>query len=145
MEDTQVVDDEEISVLESVLKMEFLVDKIYTECCPELNYYILTDKKLVKTTRKEWSAYREACWENPDLKRVGSDEINGHTVSTVLLPCAFGFPGEDEKIFETMVFSGETGRDIYCEQYNTYEEAEAGHKKAIQWALDGCKQHDGEK
>ena len=42
-----------------------------------------------------------------------------------------------------MVFSPKGGgNDIYCNRYSTWQEAAAGHEKAIQWIKDGCKHED---
>jgi hypothetical protein len=38
-----------------------------------------------------------------------------------------------------MVFDEpKSGTDIYMDRYTTWDEAIEGHKKAIQWVLDGC-------
>lgn len=58
---------------------------------------------------------------------------NGVRVSTVFLGIdhshSYIFGGEP-LLFETMIFGGE--HDEYCERYSTWEEAEAGHQRAIE-------------
>lgn len=73
-----------------------------------------------------------------DTRHVGNDMINGHYVSTVWLGLDHSYYGGPPQIFETMVFQGDTCGDIYMDRYTTWGEAVAGHKKAIQWVLNGC-------
>ena len=51
-------------------------------------------------------------------------------VSTVFLGIDHNFSGGVPILFETMIFGGKY--DDYQEQYATWEEAEAGHKRAIE-------------
>ena len=44
-------------------------------------------------------------------------------------------------VFETMVFDGDRS-DIYQERYATWKEAEDGHKRAIEWVKNGCKEDE---
>lgn len=60
--------------------------------------------------------------------QVGRDVIGDATISTVFLPVNHGF-GDKDLWFETMIFGGEHGG--YQERYETYEQAERGHVKAV--------------
>lgn len=82
--------------------------------------------------------------ENPELykkdrksRRVGDDEVNGRWVSTVFLALDHGFDGKP-LWFETMVFSSRDDlNEIYLDRYETWEEAEQGHAKAVAWVKAG--------
>lgn len=65
---------------------------------------------------------------NIENKVVAKDEINGVKISTVFLGMDHGFFGKP-LLFETMIFGGE--HDMYQERYSTYEQAEKGHKVAV--------------
>jgi len=72
-------------------------------------------------------------------RHVGSDNIEEKFISTVWLGNNHNFYSGKPLLFETMIFNGNESIDIYCERYSTWDEAVEGHKKAIQWVLDGCK------
>lgn len=73
---------------------------------------------------------------------VAHDVINNCRISTVWLGHNYNFiRKEPPLVFETMVFHSH-GNDDYCERYSTWEEAEAGHQRAIQWVKDGCKEDE---
>lgn len=79
-------------------------------------------------TAREWREYVE----HPERKRVAWDEIEGVRISTVLLVLDhnFGFPGPP-LIFETMIFGLETLAEEQW-RYSTREEAEEGHRRAVE-------------
>ena len=80
---------------------------------------------------EEWGETREDMGHN-NTKHVADENINGKRISTV-------FIGLENMIFETMVFDHRGySHDIYCDRYATWDEAVEGHKKAVQWVLDGC-------
>lgn len=56
---------------------------------------------------------------------------SGFFVSTVFLVLNHAFGEGPPLIFETMVFSDDSGRDLDCERYSTEEEARAGHEKWV--------------
>jgi len=60
-------------------------------------------------------------------KTTISEKIN---VSTVFLGLDHSFGNGPPLLFETMIFGGE--HDQYQDRYETWEQAEAGHKKAVQ-------------
>lgn len=65
------------------------------------------------------------------------DEVNGLKVSTVFLVVDHDYFGGAPILFETMVF--EQGRGIYQDRYCTIEDAKKGHRYAIEWVKNGCK------
>ncbi len=82
-------------------------------------------------------------WANQFEKgnKVADDIINGKHVSTIWLGLDHNHFGGRPLLFETMVFDNpRCGHDIYMNRYTTWDEAVEGHKKAIQWVLDGCKE-----
>lgn len=97
-------------------------------------YWILVDKKPVEEPDMlkwaEWFGSRDG--KNP--KRVALIEKDGIRVSTVFLGIDHGFgEGYAPVLFETMIFGGK--EDEYQERYCTWEEAEAGHAKAVRLAF----------
>ncbi len=88
--------------------------------------YILDGHKPVKADLLKW-----AKWFETSERRVAEAELgsNGY-VSTVFLGLdhRFGTNGPP-LLFETMIFGGP--HDQYCDRYSTWEEAEAGHAKAV--------------
>lgn len=64
---------------------------------------------------------------NPD-RRVGRDNISGHRISTVFL-------GQDNKVFETMIFHPKGGEDakegIEYARTMTWADAERAHMDAV--------------
>jgi hypothetical protein len=89
--------------------------------------YILDGKTPVPASLMEWARW----FENSHARRgVGHTEFDGGYVSTVFLGLdhRFGTAG-DPLLFETMIFGGP--HDGYQERYCTWDEAEAGHAKAV--------------
>jgi hypothetical protein len=41
-----------------------------------------------------------------------------------------------------MVFKGKGSSEEYCDRYSTWQEAEEGHKVAVEWVKNGCKEED---
>lgn len=115
-------------------------------------YWILKDKKPVKVdTVEEWGVM----FENTDGRRVAQDTVGDFWISTVFLGMDHNFSSDGPPLlFETMVFdqsckrplrlrkdSGEEiesiGEDVYQNRYATWEEAEAGHKEAVEMVKSG--------
>jgi hypothetical protein len=104
-------------------------------------YYKLDENKnVVESSLHEWATFIENRLPN-NYKHVGDDIVDGHRISTVFLGLCHNFDPFDKTpiVFETMVFQSDR-RDIYLERYSTWQEAEAGHQRAIQWVKDGCKE-----
>lgn len=99
--------------------------------------YILVNKKVVATD--DLSVWAEF-YEN-DKNRVVTQTTTEHFfVSTVFLGLDHNFSGGAPITFETMIFKSNDSEidfhDEYQERYATWEEAEAGHSVAINWALN---------
>jgi len=105
-------------------------------------YYLDENKNAVPCDPNKWAKQLDEMLEN-NTKHVGYFEVEGNRISTVWLGLDHEWrPGNRPPlIFETMVFD-EKGHDCYCERYSTWQEAEEGHKRAIKWAMDGCKEED---
>lgn len=106
-------------------------------------YYKLNEDKTVSPcSAEEWSKQLEELHKNGN-KHVALDVVDGKIVSTIWLGTNHNWLESPPLIFETMIFDEweiGNGREIYCERYSTYKEAEEGHKTAIQWVVDGCKE-----
>lgn len=90
-----------------------------------MRYAILNGKKVQVVELDEWATW----FENAD-RRVAKNKLNGGIeVSTVFLGINHAFGGKP-RWFETMVFGGE--HDGYCERYETWDEAETGHKRIVE-------------
>jgi hypothetical protein len=98
-------------------------------------YHLTESKEVVPCSAEQYMLDREA-----GIRRVGKDIINGHYVSTVFLGTDHDFFGQGVPlVFETMVFEDDKiGCQIYMDRYSTWDEALAGHNKAIAWVLGGC-------
>ena len=87
--------------------------------------YILKGKKAVPVEDVlEW-----ARWFETANRRVAKDNIGEASISTVFLGIDHNFFGGKPLLFETMIFGGK--HNDYQDRYHTWEEAEAGHKKAV--------------
>lgn len=76
-------------------------------------------------------------FEGGERRRVGSNNLHGKRVSTVFLGLDHRFGDEGPPLlFETMVFPGEEWREEFCERYCTWDEAVAGHDRAVQYVRD---------
>lgn len=101
--------------------------------------YILVDKKPVAV--EDLSTWGD--WFETHTRRVAFEELKhpfdkekNCNISTVFLGSYHNFGDTGEPIlFETMIFGGE--HDQYQERYCTWEEAEIGHKQAVQMVING--------
>lgn len=86
---------------------------------------ILEGKKVVPVADTlEW-----ARWFERANRRVDESFIGNIRISTVFLGLDHGFSGGRRLWFETMIFGG--SHDGYQERYETWEQAEQGHLKAL--------------
>ena len=98
-------------------------------------HYILDGHKAKSVDLMEWGQWFETA-ERHVAKTDISDEIN---VSTVFLGLDYSFGSGAPLLFETMIFGGE--HDQYQERFETWEQAEEGHKVACSLATHN---HDGQ-
>lgn len=105
-----------------------------------MNHFYLNDDHTYRCcSLTEWSEQIDKLYKE-NKKHLAYDIINGKLVSTIWLGLNHNHHGGRPLLFETMVFSEEqSGHDIYMDRYTTWHEAIVGHKKAVQWVLDGCK------
>jgi hypothetical protein len=75
-----------------------------------------------------------ARWYEKADRFVAQTNVGPMRVSTVFLGLDHSFGGEHPILFETMVFDG--GEDAYQERYETWDEAEKGHARAIAMARE---------
>jgi len=89
--------------------------------------YILDRHTPVKCDLVTWAEQ----FESVDDRRVAYDELSAEVnVSTVFLGLDHRFGRDGPPIlFETMIFGGP--HDEYQERYSTWDEAVAGHKRAL--------------
>lgn len=95
------------------------------------NYYYILEDKIAKPVEDmmEWAKYFESA--NRVVKKT---KLTYCEVSTVFLGINHAFGNGKPILFETMIFGGE--HNEYCERHSTWEEAEAGHQKAIELAFE---------
>lgn len=97
------------------------------------HYYLKEDRTYEPCDLMTWANQ----FQNIN-RHVAEDFVNHKRISTVWLGMDHNDFGGNPHLFETMIFN-ENGEDIYCDRYSTWQEAEEGHEKAIQWVLEGCK------
>lgn len=106
----------------------------------KINYILDKDKNVIPATVIEWGEFFE---KNRSERIVRQEEIMGKRISTVFIGIDLGYFNDRPLIFETMVFDpADSGHDIYCTRYSTWQQAEEGHIEAVNWVLNGCKEED---
>ena len=71
-------------------------------------------------------------FEHPERRRVGWDDINGITVSTVFLAMDHNWSGDGPPVlWETMIFGGTGEIEDYQERYTSRAAAVEGHARAV--------------
>lgn len=100
------------------------------------NYYFILDGKTPYSVGfEQWAA-----WFASSDRAVAKTEFEaGVIVSTVFLGMNHALWSATPILFETMVFGGE--HDSYRERYATWEEAEAGHQRAVELILGNWSEH----
>ena len=77
-------------------------------------------------------------WIESADRKVALDTVRKTKISTVFLGLDYNFNKEGDPIlFETMIFGGK--HNGFMERYETWEQAEAGHKKALAMVLGKAK------
>lgn len=99
-----------------------------------MGYYILDENKIAhRASIKTFLQQRKEMLEH-GTKHVCKEYVNDKLISTVWLGLDHNHVDGPPLLFETMIFNKVGGyRDIYCNRYSTWEEAEEGHKKAVEW------------
>lgn len=94
-------------------------------------HYILAEdgRTPIRASVLEWGNW----FEKQDQRRVAADELPGDIrVSTVFLGLNHNWGEGPPLLWETMIFGGE--HDQYQDRYSTYDDAVAGHAKAVRIA-----------
>lgn len=73
------------------------------------------------------------CFGKAD-RHVAKDSVGDVKISTVFLGLDHGFSGGPPLFFETMIFGGK--HDGYQDRYSTWDEAVAGHRRAVEMVKD---------
>lgn len=69
---------------------------------------------------------------DPDIRRVALDTVDGATISTVWLGIDHRFDDIGEPlIYETMIFTDNSGHDQYMERYSHRDDALERHKQIV--------------
>lgn len=91
------------------------------------NHFYILEGKIPKPVDNvmEWAMFNESA--NRIVKKTQLPDCD---VSTVFLGINHRHGPGAPILFETMIFGGD--HNEYCERYSTWEEAEAGHQKAIE-------------
>lgn len=104
-------------------------------------YKLDENKNAIPCSTEEWARQIEGMKKNK-TKHIADETIEDKRISTIWLGLDHQWmPRGRPLIYETMVFDKDA-RDIYCERYSTWQEAEIGHKKAVEWVKNGCKEED---
>lgn len=92
-------------------------------------YYKLVGKTPVECTLMEYAVWMQ---QNQDTRIVKQTTMpDGTKVSTVFLGLNHAFLEDiTPELFETMIFGGD--HDEFQERYSTWDEAEEGHRKAVE-------------
>lgn len=90
-------------------------------------YYTLDGKKPVPCSDvMVWAHWYEKANRTVRITKLP----DGVLVSTVFLGIDHSWSGVEPVLFETMIFGGD--HDQFFERYSTWEQAEAGHQRAIE-------------
>lgn len=90
-----------------------------------IDHYILDGKTPVKTDLMTWAKWLE----NGENRIVQQTTVGDKFVSTVFLGLDHQFGDGPPLIFETMIFAGEYGGDMW--RCSTWEQAEQQHEAAL--------------
>ena len=107
-----------------------------------LYYKLDENKKVLQATSDEVERGLKSLQSNPaSFWRIGETTLGDLWVSTVFLGINHRMysPGPP-LVFETMIRNQSDDSWLnYQERYCTYEQALAGHNKAVEWVKSGCK------
>lgn len=105
-----------------------------------LYYKLDENKKVISSSLEEWANFIEGKLPT-NYRHVGDDTIGNKRISTVFIGIDYSYShGKLPIVFETMIFNNSHG--IYQERYATWDEAVAGHNKAVEWVKNGFKEDE---
>lgn len=103
-------------------------------------YYFLNEDKTVRICSLEEFIKQMHEMRINDSKHVAKEFISNYWISTVWLGINHMWGEGPAILFETMILNKDTNDWLdYQVRYATWEQAVEGHKRAVQWVLDGCK------
>lgn len=115
---------------------------VYEDFLNNMNtgYYFLDENKIAhKASVKIYLEQRKQMVKD-GTKHVCKEYVGDKLVSTMWLGIDHNHIYGPPILFETMIFEDGKGYiEIYCDRYSTWKEAEDGHKKAVEWVKNGCK------
>lgn len=95
------------------------------------NRYILKDKKPIRVEEEEADQW---C-RTTDTVVIAKTQVSENVeISTVFLGVDYSFGYGNPLVFETMIFGGE--HDTMGWRYSTWEEAEKGRARALEYLQD---------
>ncbi len=119
--------------------MSELNENVIEEPVGNLFYYLNDDYSVRPCTLEEWMVQFIKMKEEK-THVMASDTVNSRLISTVFLGQNHSYFGGEPILFETIIFSnGLLQLDNHWDRYSSWEEAMKGHKEAIDWVLNGCK------
>ncbi len=107
-------------------------------------YYKLDENKnVIPSSLEEYANFIYGQFPT-NYRHVGDETINDYRISTVFIGICHNFNpwSHTPIVFETMIFDKENNSLDYQERYSTWQEAEEGHKRAIEWVKNGCKENE---
>ena len=122
--------------LEALEKLREKADELLNST--DFYYNLDENKNPVSCTLREWGEIYMG--SGNDERRIAEDYINDFHISTVFLGIDHNFYEGPPILFETMIFENDSYSEIYCDRYCTWQEAEEGHKKAVEWAKNERKE-----
>jgi len=100
------------------------------------------NKNVIKSSLEEWCDFIEGRLPT-NYKHVADEKVNDKRISTIFIGLCYDFNNSGiPMVFETMVF--DHGQGIYQTRCATWQEAEEGHQKAIEWVKNGCIEEEEE-
>lgn len=97
-------------------------------------YYKLDENKNVIPCKME------ECTTTTKASIVKQEHLGEKWISTVFMHINHNYDVGEPLVFETMIKDKTYGWLDYCDRYSTWQEAEEGHKRAVEWVKNGCKE-----
>jgi len=104
-------------------------------------YKLDENKNAVPCSCDEWGDQIQEMTRTR-TKHVNQETVGDYWISTVWLGLEHGYNKNRPLIFETMIKHKSKKWLDYQARYSTWKEAEEGHKQAVEWVKNGCKDED---
>ncbi len=93
--------------------------------------WILDGKTPVSVDLMTWAKWFEAA-----DRKVAREDVGHYWVSTTFLGLDHNFDDHGPPLlFETMVFKQNSFEEVWCERTATWDEAEAAHRRGVEFAV----------